>query len=849
MQQKYNFKEIEEQAQKLWQENQTFKAEVDLKKEKYYCLSMFPYPSGNLHMGHIRNYSIGDLISRFMRSCGKNVLQPMGWDAFGMPAENAAMKNKTAPAQWTYANIDYMREQLKDLGLAVDWGRELATSDPNYYKWEQELFIKMYEKGLAYRKKSFVNWDPVDKTVLANEQVIDGCGWRSGAKVIRKEITQWFLKITDYADDLLQDLDLLEDWPSQVKLMQKNWIGESTGAKITFELEKSNLFNSLKLADESIEVYTTRPDTLMGVSYMGIALEHPLAKALSEKNQQIQDFITKASETSTSEAEIEKNEKLGVFSGLYVKHPISNISLPIWIANFVLMEYGSGAVMSVPAHDQRDFDFAKKYYLPIKQVIKTDNEEILEQAAITEKGVLINSNEFDGLTSEIAAQKIIEQLRLSNKGRLEKNYRLRDWGVSRQRYWGCPIPFIYCDACGVVPEKRENLPVVLPEDIELSDEGRVLEKLESFVNCICPACGQAAKRELDTFDTFFESSWYFVRFAAGNDPQAMVNEAANYWLEVDQYIGGIEHAILHLLYARFFYKVMADFGMVSTREPFKKLLTQGMVLKDGAKMSKSKGNTVDPQYLINKYGADTVRLFILFAAPPTISLEWSDRGVDGAYKFINKLYRLSVNFYDFIKTENLKPDLSKLPLINDAELKKLRFQTHSSIAKVHDDFGRRATFNTAIASCMELFNAINVCFNNKLNPEFVDYKNSPQTQETVATIQEGLETLILLLNPVIPHLAEYLYPKILSLRSDESINTTAEVPWPKVDTRAAIAETINLAVQVNGKIRDSLEVEANITKEEALEQAKNSEKVAKYLNGDLVKEIYVPKKLVSFVVK
>jgi len=633
----YNPQEIEQSVQQAWEQQDAFKAIEDDQREKFYCLSMFPYPSGRLHMGHVRNYTIGDVISRYQRMQGKNVLQPMGWDAFGLPAENAAIKNKVPPAKWTYENIDYMRDQLKRLGFAYDWNRELATCHPKYYRWEQWFFTKLYEKGLVYKKKATVNWDPVDQTVLANEQVIDGCGWRSGAVVERKEIEQWFIKITAYADELLSDLEKLEGWPEQVKTMQSNWIGRSEGVEIKFDVPDH----------KALSVYTTRPDTLMGVSYVAIAAEHELAKHVAKNSSKVNDFIKSCKKTKVSEAEMSTLEKQGINTGLFAIHPISSEKVPVWIANFVLAEYGSGAVMSVPAHDQRDWEFANKYGLEIKPVIvenKQDKIVDVSENAFTEKGWLFNSQQFDGLSSQQAFEKIAEYLTENQKGEKQVNYRLRDWGVSRQRYWGCPIPMIHCLKCGSVPVPESDLPVLLPEDIDFDGASSPLNQLNDFINVTCPSCGEAAKRETDTFDTFFESSWYFSRYCCVDNEEAMLDERVNYWMPVDQYIGGIEHAVLHLLYARFFNKLMRDEGLYQADEPFKNLLTQGMVLKDGAKMSKSKGNTVDPEELINKYGADTVRLFVMFAAPPDHSLEWSDTAVEGSHRFINKLWRLVQNF-------------------------------------------------------------------------------------------------------------------------------------------------------------------------------------------------------------
>ena len=689
----YQFKEIESKIQAKWDASNLFSVSENNKQPKFYTLSMFPYPSGKLHMGHVRNYTIGDVISRYKRMNGFNVLQPMGWDAFGLPAENAAMQNNTAPAKWTDKNIDNMRTQLKQLGFSIDWNREISTCNVDYYKWEQWLFIKLYEKGLIYKKTSMVNWDPIDKTVLANEQVVDGKGWRSGAKVERKEIPQYFMKITDYADELLEGLDDLNEWPEQVKTMQRNWIGKSSGCEINFELVKSN---------EVIKVFTTRPDTLMGVTYLAIAPEHKISYNLSKKQKKIKDFIDECQKIGISEAEISTAEKKGIFSGLYAKHPITKENIQIWIANYVLINYGEGAVMAVPAHDDRDFEFSQKYQLPIKQVIKSDDYD--ETKAYTGTGKLINSNEFNGLSSEESIFAISKKLESLGKGVKKIQFRLRDWGISRQRYWGCPIPMIYCENCGDVPVKENDLPVTLPKNIKMneSDIGSPLNKMPDFYLCVCPKCEKDAKRETDTMDTFFESSWYFARYACFNQENKMLDDRVNYWLPVDYYIGGIEHAILHLLYARFFNKVLSDINLIKSKEPFTKLLTQGMVLKDGAKMSKSQGNTVDPQELIDKYGADTARLFIMFAAPAEQSLEWSDQGIEGAHRFLKKLWNI---VHTHIEKKNNKKEDKKKDIVKS--IKKLNFKLHTTIQKVTDDLERRNSFNTVISSIMELLNFLN----------------------------------------------------------------------------------------------------------------------------------------------
>ncbi|MEK7991950.1 MAG: leucine--tRNA ligase, partial [Thiotrichaceae bacterium] len=791
----------------------------DSDKEKFYCLSMFPYPSGKLHMGHVRNYSIGDVISRYQRMQGKNVLQPMGWDAFGLPAENAAIQNKTAPAKWTYANIDYMREQLQRLGFGYDWSRELATCTDKYYRWEQWFFTRLYEKGLVYKKNAIVNWDPIDQTVLANEQVIDGRGWRSGALIERREIPQWFLKITAYAEELLNDLDTLDNWPEAVKTMQANWIGRSEGVEIHF-----------KLNDEDLTVFTTRPDTLMGVTYMAIAAEHPVAKQAAENNPKLAAFIEQCGQGGTAEADIETAEKLGMDTGLRATHPITGDEVPVWIANFVLMGYGSGAVMSVPAHDQRDFEFAQKYGLLIKQVIKPADAELPEtiDAAMTEKGILFNSGEFDGLSSQQAFVKIAEHLEANQQGERQVNYRLRDWGVSRQRYWGCPIPIINCSTCGAVPVPEQDLPVKLPEDVVLDGAGSPIKKDPNFYKTTCPKCGGAAERETDTFDTFFESSWYYARFASADYDQGMLDERAKHWLPVDQYIGGIEHAILHLLYARFFHKLMRDEGLVTCDEPFKRLLTQGMVLADSfskmteageklwiapqdvktendekgriisasyqgkpvehggmGKMSKSRNNGVDPQLMINKFGADTVRLFMMSDSPPDQSLEWSESGVEGSARFLRRLWQW---MYEHTQKDIPALNLAKL----NADEKALRRQIHATIEKVSDDLGRRYTFNTAIASMRELLNNLSKA------------KNSPQMN---AVAQEGYEAVVLMLAPIIPHMTQSLW---------EALGKTGlilDAAWPVMDKSALVQDELNLVVQVNGKRRANITVAADASKE------------------------------------
>lgn len=816
MQADYRPDVIEAAAQTWWQQHQTFRASEDTSKEKFYCLSMFPYPSGQLHMGHVRNYTIGDVISRYQRMLGKNVLQPMGWDAFGLPAENAALKHQVPPAEWTYKNIDYMRAQLQRLGLAYDWDREIATCKPDYYRWEQWLFVRLFKKGLVYNKTAAVNWDPVDQTVLANEQVIDGRGWRSGALVERREIPQWFMKITDYAEDLRDDLQQLSGWPEQVKTMQANWIGRSEGLKITFAVADS---------EEDIEVYTTRPDTLMGVSYLAIAAEHPLALRMAETNAQLQQFIEECKKTDTTEAALETAEKKGMATGLSVIHPVSGERIPVWVANFVLMGYGTGAVMSVPAHDQRDFEFAQKYSLPIRQVIAPldDTSIDLQQAAFTEKGRLIQSAQFTSLTSAEAFDAIADELSKQNKGERQVNYRLRDWGVSRQRYWGTPIPVIYCDSCGAVPVPEADLPVLLPEDVVVDGSGSPIKSMPEFYQCDCPECGKPARRETDTFDTFFESSWYYARFTSADNDEAMLDQRADYWLPVDQYIGGIEHAVLHLLYARFFHKLLRDEGLVSGDEPFKNLLTQGMVLKDGAKMSKSKGNTVDPQALIDEYGADTARLFMMFAAPPEMSLEWSDNAVEGANRFLKRLWRSVHEHAEAGVVKNKKlTDLSEAA----TDLRRL---AHQTLTKVSDDLGRRHTFNTAIAAIMELMNAL--------------ARFTEQNEQACAVRQEVLELVVLMLAPITPHICHALW----SLLGQD--NAVIDADWPQVDNDALKQDKIELMIQVNGKLRSKLMVDVNAQQADIEPLALADENVQRYIDGKTIRKvILVPGRLINIVV-
>ena len=817
MQQQYPFKEIEQKAQQYWESKQTFKATENSDKPKYYCLSMFPYPSGRLHMGHVRNYTIGDVLSRFHRMRGFNVMQPMGWDAFGLPAENAAIKNNVAPAGWTYSNIEHMKAQLKSLGLGISWDREIATCTPEYYRWEQWLFTELFKKGLIYKKTSTVNWDPVDQTVLANEQVIDGKGWRSGAVVEKRDIPQYFMKITAYADELLADLDKLEGWPEQVKTMQRNWIGKSYGCEVEFPIVGGG---------GNLKVYTTRPDTLMGATYVAVAAEHALATQAAENNPALQAFIQECKMGSVAEADIATAEKKGMATGLFVQHPITGEQLPVWVANYVLISYGEGAVMAVPAHDERDFEFANKYSLPMKSVIKPQNGELESplKTAYTEHGVLFNSGEFDGLDFDAASAKIAETLSAKNLGKRRTQYRLRDWGISRQRYWGCPIPIVHCDCCGEVPVPAEQLPVRLPEDVVMDGVGSPIKKDPSFYETTCPTCNGKATRETDTMDTFFESSWYFARYASHDYNTGMVDERANYWLPVDQYIGGIEHAILHLLYARFFNKLMRDVGLLKNDEPFTNLLTQGMVLKDGTKMSKSKGNTVDPQELIDTYGADTARLFMMFAAPPEQSLEWADSGVEGAHRFLKRLWT-------FVATHlEAGPVAAYTAGELSGELKTLRRQLHQTIEKISDDYGRRHSFNTAIAAVMELMNA---------------YSRVEGNDATTRSVrQEVLENVTLLLSPIVPHICQALWAE---LRQDGVIEDAA---WPSADQSAMVQDEVELVVQVNGKLRGSITVAKTMAKEAIEQHAIAQPFVQKFLeDGATVRKIIVvPNKLVNIVV-
>ena len=810
MSQEYTPQSLEIALQQAWAETRRFAVKRDDTREKFYCLAMFPYPSGKLHMGHVRNYTIADVIARYQRMQGKNVLQPMGWDAFGLPAENAAIQHQVPPAQWTHQNIADMRTQLARLGFAYDWDRELATCAPEYYRWEQWFFTQLMQRGLAYKKEADVNWCENDQTVLANEQVVDGKCWRCDNPVERKAINQWFIKITAYAQELLDDLDKLTEWPEQVRTMQRNWIGRSEGATIRFPF-----------AEDHIEVYTTRPDTLMGATYLALAPQHPVVQAAAAQNPALATFCDEIGAIKVAEADMATMEKLGMDTGLRAAHPITGAAMPIWVANFVLMGYGSGAVMSVPAHDQRDWEFAQKYSLPIVQVVADvpDHPSDLATGAYLERGPLMQSGAFDGLDFDAAFDAIIEELERRQLGQKSVNFRLRDWGVSRQRYWGAPIPVINCEACGAVPVPEEQLPVILPTDVAFEGVGSPIKEMPSFFDTQCPQCGASARRETDTFDTFMESSWYYARYASVHNPHAMLDGEADYWLEVDQYVGGIEHAILHLLYARFFHKLMRDAGLVSSDEPFKRLLTQGMVLKDGAKMSKSRGNTVDPQALIDRYGADTVRLFSMFAAPPEQSLEWSDSGVEGAHRFIKRLWRL---VHDFGSAEKLS-----LPTTLTLEQKNLRRKTHETIAKVSDDYGRRQTFNTAVAAIMELCNELG--------------RHPSENSTDRAIISEGLHAVLQMLWPITPHITEHLWQQLTGQTFVESL-------WPVVDDNALDRDELEIVVQVNGKVRGKVMVPTSADNAAIEALAMEQDNVKRFLADKTVRKvIVVPQKLVNIV--
>ncbi|MBA6136004.1 MULTISPECIES: leucine--tRNA ligase [Pseudomonas] len=866
MHEQYTPRDIEAAAQKFWDEQQSFAVTEQPGKDTYYCLSMFPYPSGKLHMGHVRNYTIGDVIARYQRMLGKNVLQPMGWDAFGMPAENAAMKNNVAPAKWTYENIDYMKTQLKSLGLAIDWAREVTTCKPDYYRWEQWLFTRLFEKGIIYRKNGTVNWDPADQTVLANEQVIDGRGWRSGALIEKREIPMYYFRITDYADELLESLDELPGWPEQVKTMQRNWIGKSRGMEVQFPYDQASIGH-----EGTLKVFTTRPDTLMGATYVAVAAEHPLATQAAQGNPALQAFIDECKSGSVAEADMATQEKKGMATSLLVEHPLTGEKLPVWVANYVLMHYGDGAVMAVPAHDERDFEFAHKYNLPVKAVVRTSaGDEVGSewQAAYGEHGQLINSAEFDGLDFAGAFDAIEAALIRKELGKSRTQFRLRDWGISRQRYWGCPIPIIHCPSCGDVPVPEDQLPVTLPENVVPDGAGSPLARMPEFYECTCPKCGTAAKRETDTMDTFVESSWYFARYASPNYDKGLVDpKAANHWLPVDQYIGGIEHAILHLLYARFFHKLMRDEGLVTSNEPFKNLLTQGMVVAEtyyrvasnggkdwfnpadveierdakakiiGArlktdglpveiggteKMSKSKNNGVDPQSMIEAYGADTCRLFMMFASPPDMSLEWSDSGVEGASRFLRRVWRLAQAHV----SQGL-PGKLDVTALDDAQ-KVIRRAIHAAIKQASTDVGQYHKFNTAIAQVMTVMNVL---------------EKAPQASEQDrALLQEGLEAVTLLLAPITPHISHELWQQL------GHPGSVIDAAWPSVDEQALVQDTITLVVQVNGKLRGQVEMPAAASREEVEAAARSNENVLRFIDGLTIRKvIVVPGKLVNIV--
>jgi leucyl-tRNA synthetase len=816
--------EIEEQAQQYWQKKQCFNVTEDINKEKFYCLSMFPYPSGSLHMGHVRNYTLGDVIARYQRALGKNVLQPIGWDAFGLPAENAAMKHGIPPAEWTKQNIASMKEQFLRLGNAYDWRREITTCEPEYYRWEQWFFIKLFEKGLVYKKNAIVNWDPVDNTVLANEQVVDGRGWRSGALVERKEISQWFIKITAYADELLNDLDKLEGWPSQVKQMQRNWIGRSEGTEIYFKVDGYA---------KRLKVYTTRPDTLMGATYLAVAPDHPLAKLSASRYPEVNEFLLSCQGVRMAEADLATMEKRGIDTHMVAKHPITGEEIPVWIANFVLMQYGSGAVMSVPAHDQRDWEFAHKYELPIKEVIKPNDElqHDFTKSAYTLDGILINSQQFTDLSSKEARKTITGFLKKQGTGKAMVNYRLRDWGVSRQRYWGTPIPMIICEECGIVPVPEDELPVVLPEQVELTGHGSPLAQCSDFIHTTCPKCGQDASRESDTFDTFFESSWYYARFACKGQDKAMLDDRAKYWTPVDQYVGGIEHAVMHLLYARFFHKLMRDEGLVNSDEPFLALLSQGMVLKDGHKMSKSVGNIVDPNHLIDTYGADTARLFIMFAAPPEQSLEWSDTAVEGAHRFLKRLWAFAFQYQQlFIEVNDSNPYGNNQ--VNwqdcDSRLKKSRLIVHQTLAQASNDYERQQ-FNTVVSGCMKLFN------------ELSSYE--VKTEDDKYFLHSGMMFLLQLLAPMTPHICHHLWQQL----GFEKI--IIDAPWPRFDKNALKTDDVDFVVQVNGKLRAQFSAKNDTPEDLLIEMAiKNA---SAFVEGKtIIKSIVVAhRQLINLVIR
>ncbi len=809
---------LEEILQKEWQEDSSMQAMESIDREKFYCLSMMPYPSGSLHMGHVRNYTIGDVIARYQRMLGKNVLQPISWDAFGLPAENAALQNAIPPQQWIKKNIQQMRLQLKRLGFSYDWSREFSTSDPNHYRWEQYLFLKMYKKGLAYQKNSVVNWDPVDQTVLANEQVIDGRGWRSGALVERREIPQWFLKITAYTDELLTGLDHLPSWPAQVIAMQKNWIGRSRGVEIQFAIAD--------YPKMTLPIFTTRVDTLMGVTFLCIAAEHPLAKQAAQQQTEVAQFIEELSHIRTAEADTATLDKRGLPINFYALHPINGQRLPIWVTNYVLMDYATGAVMAVPAHDDRDFEFAQQHQLPIQQVIQINDQPWDKKKAITELGTLINSHLFDGLDSK-EAQKTITQHLIQYEQATYKTYdNLHDWSIARQRYWGTPIPIIHCPSCGIVPVPEEDLPVVLPNNlVPKKGQASPLKECAAFYEVACPLCQEPARRETDTFDTFFESSWYYTRLACPDQDQAILDDRAKYWVPVDQYIGGIEHATMHLLYARFIHKVLRDENFMNSDEPFIHLLTQGMVLKDGSKMSKSKGNVVSPKALIDQYGADTVRLFIIFAAPPEHSLEWSEHGVEGAHRFLKRLWSLVHNWQVQLQKLVAKDNEDAEEAMHQGN-QAIRHQIHSILKQANNDMAR-LKLNTVVSAAMKLFNQLH-----KL----------PIDSYHTHSFKEGAEILLCILAPITPHITHHLW---FLLGHSEPI---AHTPWPKIDVGVLELEIVTWVVQVNGKRRAEMTLLNDAEKEEIICAAKELKQLKRYLpKGDTPKCIIVPKKLINFV--
>ncbi len=865
MQERYEPASIEAAAQAWWDGHRAFAATEDQSRPKYYCLSMFPYPSGRLHMGHVRNYTIGDVLARFMRMQGRNVLQPMGWDAFGLPAENAAMANGVPPARWTYDNIAYMKRQLKSLGLAIDWDREVTTCSPEYYRWNQWLFLRMLERGVAYKKTGVVNWDPVDQTVLANEQVIDGKGWRTGALVEKREIPMYYLRITRYADELLGALDTLPGWPERVRTMQANWIGKSAGVRFGFPYELGG-------ERRVLNVFTTRADTIMGVTFCAVAAEHALAAHAAQTDSALAAFIEECKQGTAMEAELAQQEKKGMPTGLYVTHPLTQQPIPVWVGNYVLMGYGEGAVMGVPAHDERDFHFARTYGLPIRQVIQKAGHAFSDDAwqawyGDVEDTTCVHSGKYDGLEYAQAVATIAADLKTLGIGDTQVQWRLRDWGISRQRYWGCPIPLVHCPACGDVPVPDDQLPVVLPEDLVPDGSGNPLGKTAAFVECACPKCGQPARRETDTMDTFVDSSWYFLRFASADNAQVAVDERANYWLPVDQYIGGIEHAILHLLYSRFWTRVMRDLGLVRVEEPFQNLLTQGMVLNDiyfrkpasgrivyfnptevevrtdpagqqsvflkadGAPveaggigtMSKSKNNGVDPQLLVEQFGADTARLFMMFAAPPEQSLEWSDQGVQGAYRFIRRLWK---SVYEHVGLGVASSDVQAGELTG--EQRDLRRQVHQTLVKVTDDIGRRRVFNTAVAAVMELMNSLD---------KFTDVTGPGR-----ALRQEALEKIVLILSPIVPHICHALWQEL------GHPGAVIDVSWPEPDASALAQDSVEIVLQVNGKLRGRIVVPAAASEADIREAALADAAVLRWVEGKLIRKvIVVPGKLVNVV--